>query len=241
MNERPNYYSVIPATVRYDPTLKDKAKLLYSEITSLANKSGECWASNEYFAKLYSVTERAIIKYLQDLKRKNYIDLKYEYKENSKEIKHRIIVVVGGEQMFSTYGTNVQGGGEQMFTENNIYINNNYNNRKENTKEKKKIFINILNESNLSENIKLSLTTWLDYKDERNDLYKSEVGFKKLLTIINNQLKNHSEDELIELIDESIANNYKGITFNKLKYRSKSYSSNSTPTTVYEDGMARIL
>ena len=46
MEERPSYYSIITADVRYDKSLKDKAKLLYSEITALANKNGYCYASN---------------------------------------------------------------------------------------------------------------------------------------------------------------------------------------------------
>ena len=36
--EQPNYYAIIPATVRYDTNLKYAKKLLYGEITALANK-----------------------------------------------------------------------------------------------------------------------------------------------------------------------------------------------------------
>ena len=45
-NELPNYYAVIPATVRYDNMLKSAEKVLYSEITALASKNGYCFAQN---------------------------------------------------------------------------------------------------------------------------------------------------------------------------------------------------
>lgn len=50
-----SYYSVIPATVRYDNKLKPAEKLIYGEITSLTNKMGYCFANNKYFANLYTV------------------------------------------------------------------------------------------------------------------------------------------------------------------------------------------
>jgi len=55
-NELPSYYAIIPATVRYENRLKSAEKLLYSEITALANKNGYCFAQNKYFAELYNVT-----------------------------------------------------------------------------------------------------------------------------------------------------------------------------------------
>ena len=68
--ENPNYYAIIPANVRYNKTLKANEKLLYGEITALMQKTGECWASNNYFARLFEVTPQAISKWLLGLQNK---------------------------------------------------------------------------------------------------------------------------------------------------------------------------
>lgn len=57
---------------------------------------------------------------------------------------------------------------------------------------------------------------WLEYKQERKELYK-ETGLKSLLTEIENNIKIYGIDNIIELINTCMANNYKGIIFDKLK------------------------
>ena len=72
---RPNYYAIIPANVRYDTEISPNAKLLYGEITALCNQKGFCWATNEYFSKLYGVSDRTIRTLLKQLQDKNYIKI----------------------------------------------------------------------------------------------------------------------------------------------------------------------
>ena len=78
-----SYYSIIPATVRYDNRLKPAEKLLYSEITALSNKYGYCYAQNKYFAELYNVTIGTVSKWFSHLNKLGYISI--ELKRNEKK------------------------------------------------------------------------------------------------------------------------------------------------------------
>jgi hypothetical protein len=72
-NSKPNYYAVIPAIVRYDNDVMDKAKILYGELSALSNKKGYCFATNKYFADLYSISDRQVRTLLKSLADKGYI------------------------------------------------------------------------------------------------------------------------------------------------------------------------
>ena len=89
--EKPNYYAIIPANVRYDSELRANEKLLFGEITALTDKYGECWANNKYFSELYNVKPNAIATWIRHLKEKGLISIEYEY--NGKEITKRIIKI----------------------------------------------------------------------------------------------------------------------------------------------------
>jgi hypothetical protein len=89
--ENPNYYAIIPASVRYDKSLTPNAKLLYGEITALCNEKGFCWASNDYFATLYGVSKGSISSWIAQLAKAKYISLQMIYREGSKEILNRYI------------------------------------------------------------------------------------------------------------------------------------------------------
>lgn len=91
--EQPSYYSIIPANVRYDKDLKANEKLLYAEITSLTQKSGICYASNNYFAELYGVAAETVSRWISNLEKKGYIKRELIYKEGTKEIINRFITI----------------------------------------------------------------------------------------------------------------------------------------------------
>ena len=87
--EKPNYYAIIPAEVRYS-NLKPNAKLLYGEITALSGKLGYCYATNNYFAELYGVSKNTISSWITDLKKLNFITVLIERNSNKQIIKRCI-------------------------------------------------------------------------------------------------------------------------------------------------------
>lgn len=92
--EQPTYYSILPASVRYNKNLKPNEKLLYSEITALTNKDGVCYATNEYFANLYGVTKVAVSQWISNLEKEKLIDREIIYADSSKQILNRYIRIV---------------------------------------------------------------------------------------------------------------------------------------------------
>ena len=117
--EKPNYYAIIPAEVRYS-NLKPNAKLLYGEITALSNKTGYCFASNNYFAKLYGVSKNTVSRWIADLKSLGFITIEIE-RDSKKQITKRIIGIV--KNVDTPIDEKVKGNTTSInTTSNNIYI-----------------------------------------------------------------------------------------------------------------------
>jgi hypothetical protein len=110
--QKPNYYAVIPADVRYNKNLSPNSKLLYAEITALCNMNGKCTASTQYFCKLYQVSRSSIQNWLKLLEVNGYITRDVKYKQGSREIESRSIKLVDKPSL-------------KIYTDNNnININN---------------------------------------------------------------------------------------------------------------------
>lgn len=89
MTDKPSYYSILTADVRYDEKLNASEKLLFSEITALSNKHGYCTAGNGYFSKLYNVSDRSVTRWIRHLKELGYLKYVPIYKKDSKEVAER--------------------------------------------------------------------------------------------------------------------------------------------------------
>ena len=91
--ERPGYYGILPANIRYDKNLKPMEKIMYSELTALSNKNGYCNATNSYFAELYEVSKNTVSLWIGDLEKAGYIKTKLIYETGTKIIKERRIYI----------------------------------------------------------------------------------------------------------------------------------------------------
>lgn len=216
-----SYYAIIPANVRYDKDLAPNAKLLYGEITALCNEKGYCWASNQYFAELYNVSDRTIKNWISQLADKGYIQRSVKYREGTKEIEQRKLFI-GRENNFTTSGNYVPDPRENNFTtpseknflDNNTSINNTFNNT------------NIYKEKNIK---KESVNSVIAEYTENKDLQDALHGFvemrnkaRKPLTARAMKLSLNELDKLavddvtkIAIVNQSIVHSW--LTFYKLQ------------------------
>lgn len=73
VQSKPGYYAILPAGVRYDKRLAPMERILYAEITALAQRDGSCWAKTSYFCELYEVAESTVYRWLSNLQKCGYI------------------------------------------------------------------------------------------------------------------------------------------------------------------------
>lgn len=203
MEHSPSYFAIIPAEVRYDKDLKPNAKLLYGEITALANQKGYCYATNKYFADLYGVANETVSRWISQLSKKGYISIDIVYKEDSKEIHERRIYIGidkkinrGIDKIVNT-DKNVNRGNDKKVKDNNTIINNINNNKEKASKDDipYEEIINYLNEKTgkkfrvVDSNKKLIRARW-------REKYTLE-DFKKVIDIkVEKWLGNDMEEYL---------------------------------------------
>ena len=161
MKEKPNYYAIISAEVRYDKNLTANAKLLYAEITALLNMNGECFATNKYFSNLYSKSIVTISKWVSELVANGYVSTYYTYKEGTKEIDRRYISIIkGGIKEKDVEGI------KENFKDNNTSINNNIT--YSNNKRFKKPTIEEISIYCKQRNNKIDSETFFDFYESKN-------------------------------------------------------------------------
>jgi hypothetical protein len=100
--DKPNYFGLLPAKVRYCQDVSDFAKVLFAEVTALSNKNGFCNAKNSTFAELFGKSETTISKTLSILDKAEFI--KVDIERNSSGTFRKIYPLI------DTYGQKLQRG-----------------------------------------------------------------------------------------------------------------------------------
>lgn len=123
MQDKPNYYAIIPAIVRYDKDLKANEKLLYGEITALCNKSGFCWSGNKYFAELFGVTNQTVSSWISTLVDKGYLIREIIRNDKNEIVKRQLYLNTPIKKNLNTYKEKEGEGIKKNLKENITSIN----------------------------------------------------------------------------------------------------------------------
>ena len=88
------------------------------------------------------------------------------------------------------------------------------------------LFARLLPDYLLSDSLQAKIGEWVKYKIERKEPYK-EQGMKSLLRQVENKAIQYGDDAVCSLIDECMANNWKGIIFDRLQQSQRKPASGS--------------
>jgi hypothetical protein len=80
-----------------------------------------------------------------------------------------------------------------------------------------------------------AVNNWLEYKQEKRQQYKPQ-GLKSLLSQVKNNSDSYGVDSVIHAINESMANNYQGIVWDKAKNMSSNSSSTNKRDSPQQQG-----
>ena len=197
MKEKPSYYAIIPANIRYDRSLTPNAKLLYAEITALCNMNGKCCASTSYFAGLYEVSRVSIQKWLKLLEDKKYIKRSITYKEGSKQIETRYITLVNNPNK------------QKLIDNTNINITNN-NITYSNKAHFKKPTLDEVKNYCLERNNNIDAEAFIAYYESKGWMVGSGKMKKWKAAIVTWEKKNYNQPKGMSKLDAQINEYLKG-------------------------------
>lgn len=176
---RPGYYAIIPADVRYDDRIPANAKLLYGEISALIGADGFCFATNQYFSKLYGMAEETIARLITKLEKAGHIRRELERDKTGQIVTRKLYLRVSMpeiqplDEKINTPRQKNQEGIDKKVKDTNTSITNI---EKENKKEKSKPLTD--------EQLHALFVPWISGvadpswgRGEKNQLYFALVGF----------------------------------------------------------------
>lgn len=220
--ERPGYYGILPANVRYDKNLKPMEKIMYSELTALSNKNGYCNATNSYFSELYEVTKNTVSLWIGDLEKAGYIKTKLIYESGTKNIKERRIYIANPitknddtyhEKEVDPITKNDDTPITKNREDNNTSINNTRLILKEKYKKEKPELIYFIASQGISKEYEDKLLEFLEYRRK----IKKPIKTVRAINCILNEFRNTGEKHAISCIDFAMDREYIGVKADYIK------------------------
>lgn len=96
IHKYPGFTALLPPRVRYDKELRSTGKLLYAEISAMADVTGFCWASNRYLAELLGITKGTVSELLAELEEHGYILINVLRDERGQVTERRLYITDAG-------------------------------------------------------------------------------------------------------------------------------------------------
>ncbi len=216
MDTSPGYYAVLPACVRYDNRLKPNEKLLFSELSALAQKDGYAWAGNRYFAELYDVSKETVSRWLSNLQSCGYIKVSLD-KECGNNRRIIIFDPTENQYLLTKKSIPIDKKVKTPIDEKVKHNNTSINNKKE--QEDRPV------DSGwgwYTDNQEL-ISALQDFESMRNKI-KSPLTTRarKLLSMELDKLSS-DDKEKISIVEQSILNNWKGVYAIKSKEEPRRY------------------
>lgn len=207
--EQPNYYAVLPATIRYDKSLSSSEKLFYAEISALAQKDGRCWASRKYFAELYGVSEKTISCWTAKLAQQGYIEVRVIRNSQNLILRRNITLKVLHTPSYKNVTTPLQKCNYPSYK--NVTENNTSKNNKKVSKAQSKPvenFDSIIQKSTESAELRDALIEFVKFRK----LIKKPMTNKALELIIAKLNKLGATDrERVAILNQSIERGWAGV------------------------------
>lgn len=220
--ERPGYYGILPANIRYDKNLKPMEKIMYSELTALSNKNGYCNATNSYFAELYEVSKNTVSLWIGDLEKAGYIKTKLIYETGTKIIKERRIYISDPitknddtyhEKEVDPITKNDDTPITKNREDNNTSINNTRLILEEKYKKEKPELIYFITSQGISKEYEDKLLEFLEYRRK----IKKPIKTVRAINCILNEFRNTGEKHAISCIDFAMDREYIGVKADYIK------------------------
>ena len=206
-------------------------KLIYMLLARFADQEGKCFPSQERLCKISGIKDyRTIVKYMESLEEKGLISIKKEkgkkntyYLKNVEEVPTKNVGTknVGAKFVEEVPTKNV---GQTIHNEQNTKKEKN---KKENFDHTKKL-LNYIETLEIDSEKKEIFKEWVEYKKS-----KSQYKDTKSLDILIRRFIKYSVQELRDIVEKSIMNNYSGIfepkEINKTFQESNNEISKMTP------------